>query len=182
MSDTVERLCQLARKGDAHAASELLSLSYKKIFAFFRRLCAHDSDAADLTQKTFVQVWKSLPTYQSRSSFNTWLHSIARHVYLDWRRKPRRSEPQTDAWWELQPATGRGPFESAEERDLSEHLYASVAKLDDDAREVLHLHFFQGLSLSETAEVLGIAVSTVKYRQRAAFDVLRRNLKEGNHE
>jgi RNA polymerase sigma-70 factor (ECF subfamily) len=180
MSDTVERLCRLASKGDAQAASELLSVSYEKIFAYFRRLCVDESDAADLTQKTFVKVWNSLPTYEARASFNTWLHAIARHAYLDWRRKPRRNEAQTQGWWDIQPAAGQGPFESAEERDLAQQLYASVEKLDEAARELIHLHYFQGLSLSETAEILGIAVSTVKYRQRAAFEELRRALRERN--
>jgi RNA polymerase sigma-70 factor (ECF subfamily) len=182
MSDTVERLCRLASAGDVQAGSELLSRSYERIFAYFRRLCVEESDAADLTQKTFIKVWASLPTYEARASFNTWLHAIARHVYLDWRRKPRRNEAQTEAWWNLQPSAGQGPLESTEERDLAQKLYASVESLDEGARELIHLHYYQGLSLFETAEVLGIAVSTVKYRLRAAFDALRRSFRKGNHE
>lgn len=173
MSDTIERLCALAANGNAQAAAELVTVSYQKIFAYFRRLSGNETEAADLTQKTFVKVWTSLPTYQGRSSFNTWLYAIAHHVYVDWRRKPGRIDGKSDAWWKSQPDKGPGPFESVQERDLARQLYASVEHLDEAARELVHLHYYQGLSLSETAETLGIAVSTVKYRLRAALETLR---------
>lgn len=55
---------------------------------------------------------------------------------------------------------------------MAGRLYAMVALLDADLREVVHLHYYQGLSLKETAEVLGIATSTVKYRLRGALEEL----------
>ena len=48
-----------------------------------------------------------------------------------------------------------------------------MQQLDEEKREAVHLHYYQGLSLSETAEVLGIAASTVKYRLREALDFLK---------
>jgi RNA polymerase sigma-70 factor (ECF subfamily) len=176
MSDTLERLSALASKGDAQAAAELVTASYQKTFAYFRRLCGDETEAADLTQKTFVKVWKALPSYQGRASFNTWLHAIAHHVYVDWRRKPGRTDAKSDAWWEIQPDIGLGPFESAEERDLARRLYTAVEELDEAARELVHVHYYQGLSLNETAEALNIPISTVKYRLRAALDRLRPRL------
>ena len=50
--------------------------------------------------------------------------------------------------------------------------------MEDGVREVVHLHYYQGLSLSETSEALGIATSTVKYRLREALDVLRSQTNE----
>src|SRR6185436_493429 len=96
--DRAEQLCRAAQRGDTEAASELLRLSYAQIFAFFRRLCGHDEDAADLTQKTFCKVWLSLPSYQGRSSVSTWIHAIAHHVYVDWRRGKSPPISQGDAW------------------------------------------------------------------------------------
>jgi len=45
--------------------------------------------------------------------------------------------------------------------------------LGEDARQTVHLHYYQGLSLAETAEILGVATSTVKYRLREALEFLR---------
>jgi RNA polymerase sigma-70 factor (ECF subfamily) len=174
MSEQAEQLCERAKAGDLAAASELVSLHYQMIFSFFRRMCGSDEDAADLTQKTFAKVWAALPGYQGRSSFSTWAHGIGRNVYVDWRRQGNRLEPQTDEWWETCEAEGPSPFEDAAERDLAGRLHSMVTKLDEGSREVVQLHYYQGLSLKETAEVLGVAASTVKYRLREALDALGR--------
>ena len=178
MSDHAETLCHRAKTGDIAAASELVGLFYQRIFAYFRRLCGNDDDAADLTQKTFFKVWTSLASYQRRSSFSTWLHAIAHHVYVDWRRTNRPADPQTDEWWEACAAVGPSPFDDAAERDTARRLFALVERLEEGIKEVVHLHYYQGLSLSETAEALGIATSTVKYRLRGALDFLRARTNE----
>ena len=178
MSDHAESLCNRAGSGDLSAASELVSLFYERIFAYFRRVCGNDQDAADLTQKTFFKVWTSLGSFQRRSAFSTWLHGIAHHVYVDWRRTNRPADSQTDKWWEVCAADGPSPFEDAAERDLACRLFALVERLEDGVREVVHLHYYQGLSLNETAEALGIATSTVKYRLRGALDFLRSQTNE----
>ncbi len=180
MSDHAETLCQRAKAGDISAASELDGLFYERIFAYFRRLCGNDDDAADLTQKTFFKVWTSLATYQRRSSFSTWLHGIAHHVYVDWRRTNKLADFQPDEWWETRAAEGPSPFEDAAERDMAHRLFALVNRLEERAKEAVHLHYYQGLSLDETAEALGIATSTVKYRLREALDYLRTHTKEPN--
>ena len=173
MRDEIETLCKRAKTGDREAASELLTLHYERIYSYLRRLCGNDDDAADLTQKTFCKVWSSLGSYEGRSSFSTWLHGIGHHVYVDWRRKRNFTEAQADDWWESRPVDGPSPFEDTAAREMAQQLYALVEQLEEDARQAVHLHYYQGLSLQETAEVLGVANSTVKYRLRAALDLLR---------
>ncbi|HWC58481.1 MAG TPA: RNA polymerase sigma factor [Verrucomicrobiae bacterium] len=174
MSDTADILCERARKGDLFAASELVTQFYQRIFAYLRRLSGNDDDAADLTQKTFARTWQALESYQRRSSFSTWLHGIAHHVYLDWRRKRTLGDSQSDEWWEAQSDHSPTPFENAAEREMARQLYRWVDELDDEKKQTVHLHYYQNLTLNETAEVLGIAASTVKYRLREALDFLRR--------
>ena len=178
MTDPVETLVQRAKAGELAAASELLAQFYERIFAYFRRLCGSDEDAADLTQKTFCKVWQSLANYHGRASFNTWLHAIAHHVHVDWRRQHHRFDPQSDDWWETCAADGPSPFESAAERETAQQLHALIAQLDDGQRDVVHLHYYQSLTLQETADALGIATSTVKYRLRNALDLLQARLTE----
>lgn len=174
--DRLEQLCRAAQGGDREAASELVALCYEKVFAYFRRLCRHEEDAADLTQKTFRKVWQSLASYGGRSTLTTWIHSIAHHVYVDWRRIKPGALPQTEQWWQDQPGDNPSPFESAAQRDLAAQVYSLVDKLDEDAREAVHLHYYQGLTLDETAQTLSIATSTVKYRLRRAMDFLRQHI------
>lgn len=173
MNDQAERLCTATKAGDMAAASELVTLFSGRIFSYFRRFTANDPDAEDLTQKTFVKAWSSLRSFQNRSSFSTWIHGIAHNVYVDWRRRRNVLDYQTQEWWEARADEGPGPFESATEREAARQLYAAVEQLDEDAREAVHLHYYQGLSLKETAEILNIATSTLKYRLREALNLLR---------
>ncbi|MDB6019133.1 MAG: sigX [Pedosphaera sp.] len=155
------------------AASELVTRFYQRIFAFLYRLSGNNEDAQDLTQKTFAKVWASLGSFSGRSSCSTWVHGIGYHVYVDWRRKRNELEARSEEWWETCVDEGPGPFQNAVERELAGQLYALVEQLEPGSREAVHLHYYQGLSLQETAEVLGIATSTVKYRLREAVTGLK---------
>jgi RNA polymerase sigma-70 factor, ECF subfamily len=178
LCDPALDLCQRAKNGDLDAGSELVALHHERIYAFLRRLSGDQDEAADLTQKAFCKFWTSLSSYREQSSFSTWLHGIAYHVYLDWRRKKKVTDSRPDDWWRECVADGPTPSDSTEDRDLARHLYALVETLDEDTRQTVHIHYYQGLSLSETAEVLHIATSTVKYRLKNALDFLRTHLVE----
>lgn len=173
LEDPMAELAARAGAGEPAAAAELVAQFYARIYAFLRRLCGQDADAEDLTQKTFAKVWAALPGYGGRSSLNTWLHGIAHHVYADWRRQRRLPEVQTEDWWEQCPAGEPSPFEDAAQRDEAGRLYRWVEELPAEARELVHLHYYQELTLQECAEVLDVAVGTVKYRLRGAVDQLQ---------
>ena len=170
------QLVEGARRGDTAAASRLIELFYERIYAFLRRLAGNDADAADLTQRTFGRVWQALPTFAGRSSVGSWIHGIAHHVYVDWRRANHRTEPRSDEWWAACPALDAAPDESVARNDLAAALYASVDRLDPDLRDTVHLHYYQDLTLQATADAQGVATSTVKYRLRQALTELQKKL------
>ncbi len=184
------KLCQAARNGDRNAASRLLAHFYEPVFRYLRRLCGSDADAADLTQLVFRKVWASLPGYREASSFSTWVHSIAYRTHLDGLRKPDRTTSPGDYWWESLPSGTPSPFENTAQSEEATRVYRAVETLEDDARQAVHLHYYQELSLRETAEVLGIPTSTLKYRLRGALEHIRRSVdtisqpisKGGNHD
>lgn len=178
-SPPANELVEAARRGDQAAAVRLIELFYERIFAFLRRLSGNEADAADLTQRTFSRVWESLPTFAGRSSVGSWVHGIAYHVYVDWRRADRRTEPRSDEWWALCAGEEPTPDEAFARADLAATVFRSVDQLDPGLRETVHLHYYQELTLQETADAQGIATSTVKYRLRQALAELQKEL---NHE
>jgi RNA polymerase sigma-70 factor (ECF subfamily) len=169
------RMVEKARQGDEAAANQLIELFHERIYAFLRRLSGNDADAADLTQRTFTRAWQALSTFAGRSTVNSWIHGIAYHVYVDWRRSLKRTESFSDEWWEMHPAPDAGPAEIVSRNDHAVLLYASVDQLDSDLRDAVHLHYYQGLTLQETADAQGVATSTVKYRLRQALAELQRS-------
>ena len=174
--DSDNQLVAAARDGDEAAAVRLIELFYERIYAFLRRLAANDADAADLTQRAFARIWKALPTFTGRSTVSTWIHSIAYHTYVDWRRTDHRSEPRSDEWWACCPSPQTSPDECVARSDLAQALYASVDRLEPDLRDSVHLHYYQGLTLQETSDAMGVATSTTKYRLRQALHTLQREL------
>jgi RNA polymerase sigma-70 factor, ECF subfamily len=174
MEPDTNRLVDSACRGDNAAAVQIIELFYGRIYAYLRRLAGNDADAADLTQRTFSSVWQALPTFAGRSSVASWIHGIAHHVYVDWRRAHRHTEPRSDEWWAARPATGPAPDEIAARSDLAASLYAAVDRLEPDQRDAVHLHYYQGLTLQETADAQGVATSTVKYRLRLALAELQK--------
>jgi RNA polymerase sigma-70 factor (ECF subfamily) len=169
MEPDPNQLVGKARSGDRAAATELIGLFYERIYAFLRRLTANDADAADLTQRTFARVWQALPTFAGRSSVSSWMHSIAYHAFVDWRRSDRHTEPRSREWWAARPAPEAMPDELVARTDMAAALYGSVDELEPDLRHTVQLHYYQDLTLQETADAMGVATSTVKYRLRQAL-------------
>ncbi len=165
-----------ARAGDENAAVQLVREHQARIYAFVRRLCGSEAEAVDLTQQTFCRAWSSLPGFAGRSSISTWLHGIAYRTYIDWRRSQRPAERRSDVWWDGLPDRADGPDATACSRDAAAVAYAAVDALGPEFREPVHLHYYQELTLAETAEVLGLATSTVKYRIREALLQVQRQL------
>jgi len=167
------QLAGSAARGELRAATELVDRFYQPVYAFLRRLTGGESDAADLTQKTFTRVWSALPRFAGRSTLSSWLHGIACHVWQDWRRANHRLEPRSDAWWAELPDHRTGPDVAVAAADLAATVYAAVDQLEPEARQAVHLHYYQGLTLEETSEALGVPTSTLKYRLRTAVQELR---------
>jgi RNA polymerase sigma-70 factor (ECF subfamily) len=176
MEPDANQLAETARYGDRAAAAKLIELFYERIYAFLRRLAANDADAADLTQRTFGRVWQALPTFAGRSSVSSWMHSIAYHVYVDWRRADRHTEPRSNEWWAARQASEARPDEIVALADSAAAVYGSVEELEPDLRHTVQLHYYQNLTLQETADAMGVATSTVKYRLRQALTKLQRKL------
>ena len=174
MDSRIKSLCKRAKRADKNAACELLEIYYADIYSYLRRLCGSAADAEDLTQQTFLKVWSSLGSFAGRSKFSTWLYRIAHNTFIDWqRRNAGVTQSRSDQWWAECIDKNPGPFANLAERQLAQRLYQAVDQLNEDKKHVVHLHYYQGLSLSETAKVLGIAKSTVKYRLREVFKILR---------
>ena len=93
-----QKLCRQAQSGDRGAASALLEKFYRQVFSHQRRLCGNEQMAEDLAQETFIKIWSSLKSYRGKSSFRTWIYTIAYHVYIDWSRKEGRLEDRRNEW------------------------------------------------------------------------------------
>lgn len=174
MDHRIKSLGKRARRADPSASCELLRIHYTEVYAYLRRLCGNQAEAEDLTQQTFLKVWSSLDGFAGRSKFSTWLYRIAHNTYIDWQRENAGNiRERSDQWWAEYIDKNPSPLANVAERQLAQRLYEAVDQLDEGKKHVVHLHYYQGLSIRQTAKVLNVATSTVKYRLREVFKILR---------
>lgn len=172
---------QLTRRilaGEPAASQEFVAAHYARIYAFLRRLSGSETDAADLTQNTFSRAWVALERFRGESSLSSWLHGIAHHVWQDWLRSDHHETVPPDEWWEECADDSALPDARASLADLRGTVYAAVDRLPGELRSAVHLHYYQGLTLDETATALCVATSTVKHRLRTAMNHLQIALAE----
>jgi len=163
-----------ARAGDRQASVEIVHLYYEKVNCFLAHLTQDPELAADLTQDVFATVWVKIKTFRGNSSLGTWLNRIAYFRYIDaGRAMTRRKRGQLELQRLAQKSGSISPLVVAIEKESTQLLYAAVQQLPNDLRVVIVLHYFQGLSMSETAEVVARPTGTVKWLNRKALNELR---------
>lgn len=168
-------LVRAAREGDRPSFATLVGACSPRLRRHLTALAGREQ-AEDLVQETWARAWASLPTFDERSGFYTWVHSIGKHVWLDHvrRRTVRRIEQRASGEDALAGAPDRSPAPIAglvADEDRAE-LTAALADLPDRHREALILRCVEGLSCAEIGARFGTtpnAVSILVYRAKTAL-------------
>lgn len=143
------------------------------------RICfvylSNRQDAEDAMQDTFLKAWKAMEQFEQRNgaSEKSWLLKIAINVCRDYKRaKWFRHINLKKALEDLPPR-----YLLVEDRDVS--LTMDVMRLPEKLKQAVLLHYYQGLTLREAAEVLNVAPSTVHHRLKEAERLLKISLTGG---
>ncbi|MBM4042300.1 MAG: sigma-70 family RNA polymerase sigma factor [Planctomycetes bacterium] len=183
-----ELLVAQAQRGDAAAFGRLVERYQDALFNGVHRMVSQREDAEDLAQEAFVKAFRGIGAFEGRSSFYTWLYSIAYNVVVSHRRKvgsARHLNPLP--LHEGAEGGGRGyeaeddaerPDATVERAELHERLEVAIAGLEGDYREVVVMRDIEGFDYQAIAEVLGCPEGTVKSRLHRARQALREQLKD----
>jgi len=148
-----------------------------RVYRLAFRLSGNRADAEDLTQETFVRVFRSLAQY-SPGTFEGWLHRITTNLFLDMVRRRQRIRFDTlpdDAHDRLAGADP-GPEQTYHEMHLDPEIEAALDALPPDFRVAVVLCDLEQLSYEEIAATLGIKVGTVRSRIHRGRVMLREAL------
>ena len=164
-------LVQRAVAGDSRAFERLYREHSGRVYGLCLRMTRDPQLAEVCTQDTFINAWKALKQFETRSSLGTWLHRIAVNVSLG---KRRKATPVLEAQPEDEDGTlGGWTFETpVEVRELE----SAIGDLPEGARDALVLHALYGYSHGEAAQMLGIAEGTCKAQLHRARKLLRERL------
>lgn len=182
MTDERAEIARGLRRRDPSVLDRLIGQYQHRLFRYLMYLAGDRALAEDLFQETWLRVLERGRQYDGRSSFETWLFAIARHLLID--RLRRKSPTSLDALRD--PEEGNDAFEPAAkepsayqvlaEREQEGRMAAAVATVPGVYREVLMLRFQEDLKLEEIAAVVQAPVSTVKSRLYRGLNALKLQL------
>lgn len=176
----VWELVRRAQAGDAEGFGELYDRYADVVHRYLRRRIADQATVEDLTSETFTRALRRIDTltFQGRD-VGAWLVGIARNIALDHVKSGRsRLEVLTADMRDADRGTA-GPEDAVLQRLANVELLAGVQQLSADQRECVTLRFFQGLSVAETATVMGRKDGAVKALQHRAVRRLAALLPDG---
>ncbi len=131
-------------------------------------------DADDLFQEITFQLWKSIPSYQAKSSVPTWIYKVALYAALAWRRKEKKHHHNHVPAIEIREPSNLEDGATPERRELVEKLYTEIRKLRPE-NTALALLYLDGQSYRTMAETMGISESNVGVR----LNRIKKRLTEG---
>lgn len=169
-----EELVRRFQAGDTSAFGKLLAHHEPFVLSLLRRLVRDPATAEDLCQETFLRVLRGLPHFRAESGLRTWIYRVAHNAATDHLRG-RGPDDSLDSRAEegFEPsAPGPTPTASVEEGELRKAVEEAMETLPAVQREVLHLLYWEDLSVAEIARATGMPDGTVKthlFRGRQAL-------------
>lgn len=144
------------------AFNQLVRKYQQKVYWHIRKMVIDHDDADDLTQETFIKVWKNLHTFRQDSQLYTWIYRIATNECLNFLSSKKRKFflPLHDVQAELTRKLENSPDIDGSEVQL--RLQKALLKLPDKQRLVFNMKYFDDMKYEEISEVLGTSVGALK--------------------
>ena len=150
-------------RGNKLAMRTLFLRHQVRVFRFVLRIVRDRIQAEDVMSDVFLEVWQRADRFEGRSAVSTWLLAIARHKALT-ALKARPLERLDDDLVLAMPDPARDPEAEVGEKDRGAVLRRCLNDLSPEHSEIIDLVYYQEKSIKEIAEILGIALNTVKTR------------------
>jgi RNA polymerase sigma-70 factor (ECF subfamily) len=178
-------LIQRLRAGDAGAINDINQRYAGELQVFCRRMVFDAALSEDIVQEVMMRCCKADAAQMPSGSLRGWLYRVARNRCIDELRKMHpqaRLTAAASARTNVQPGIlaidkGTTPAGKAAKHDRAQRVQMVIDGMDDDLRDVVIMHFFQGLTNAEVAEALDLSVSGAKARLARATRLLRERLK-----
>jgi RNA polymerase sigma-70 factor, ECF subfamily len=171
-----DELLRRIHSGERAACEEFVMMFYNPVYALLFNLSRDAATAEDLTQETFARAWEHIGTFDGHGRLGAWLYRIGYNKFIDAQRSSARKKMAPSEEAASAVTSALGPLDKVLCDERSRQLHEAIGSLDVVDREVIVIHYLQGLSLSQTAELLEQPIGTVKWRLSKALERLRARL------
>jgi RNA polymerase sigma-70 factor (ECF subfamily) len=185
MQSIETRLARLAKTGDRGAFADLVELYKDKIYHLGYRMLGNRQEAEDVTQETFLRVYRSLDRYDESMKFSTWIYRIGTNLSIDRLRK-RKATYSLDAdvapdgegtdWYGMLASEEPTPEGRVLLSESQRRIREAIDSLPKKYKSVVVLKYLHDMSLQEIGDVLDMPVTTVKTRVHRGREFLRKKL------
>jgi len=160
--------------GDVPAFQRIVERWQGPLVNLAYRFCRDRGQAADMAQDAFLRIFRALPSFRAKSSFSTWMISVAANVY---RSQLRRNLPELTGLEALAdfPGLSEALVETAGSRE--ELVRRTVQALPAKYRDAVVLFYFHEMNVNRASESLGVPPGTLKARLHRARALLARRLR-----
>lgn len=180
MQETEAAAIAKARTGDGEAFRLLVEKHSRSVFRLGFRLTGNAQDAEDVVQEAFLRAYRQLDRYDGRASFHTWIYRIASNYALDLLRGRKRVEQRKDenqiSIVDTVPSDDPAADRLVYSTQVRQRLAEAMDELSEQERTAFVLRHYEGLSIDQIGEALGIAESATKNSIFRAVQKLRRAL------
>ena len=170
-----EQLLVERAKTDESAFAELYEIYLPKIFAYITRRINDRDEAEDLVSNIFLRVVENIKGFNpSKSSFKTWIYTIATNMMIDFFRSNAKKKTCCIETAESVADTTLNPAEEAQNAEQKDKVFYAIRSLPERHQKVLLLRYCSDLSIVETAAALGVTennVSVIIHRALKAFEL-----------
>jgi RNA polymerase sigma-70 factor, ECF subfamily len=174
-------LIRKAKRGDREAFGILVERYQRRVVGVALAIVHNPDDALELAQETFVRAYENLGSFESRSSFSTWLYRIAANLAIDLRRREGRHSmvrgEEAEGEINRLPSSIGDSFAEFSRKELNSRLHAALDELTPEHRAVILLREVEGLGYDEISDILQCPRGTVMSRLHYARNRLRMILK-----
>ena len=152
--------------GDSNAFAVLVDRYKDLVYTLAIRMLKNREEAEEVSQDTFIKVYKSLSKFKGDSKFSTWIYKVAYHTCLDRIKKNKRTQNVVgiDEFTEHQVKTIDDALEHLEQAEQNQMIKNCIELLPSDDSFLLTLYYFEELSLDEISKIVGITANHVKVK------------------
>lgn len=167
--------------GDETALNFIIRRHLKLVYNFAYRLTGNAQVSEDISQETFIKIWKNIKRYDPNQEFKTWLLAIAKNTAIDWLRKRKNF-----VFSDFETAEGKNlitdfladpallPDKIAIQAENKKFIGGLLERLSPADRKIISLRYNDSLTFEKIGQALGQPLNTVKSRHRRALFFLRK--------
>jgi RNA polymerase sigma-70 factor (ECF subfamily) len=172
-TDEDQQLVARTQAGEAAAFDQLVVKYTPRLYGLVYNMTSNHEDTNDLLQDVFAKAYKAIRGFRGKSSFYTWIHSIAVNMTLNFLKKRGRryhlSLDDVDASIQndkefLELTATSSPVREADLSELQRRLNEAMMKLSEEHRAVVTMFHIQGMPHAEISKILRVSEGTVRSR------------------